>query len=74
MKEFLFITRIISFLYLIIISIFGIIIDFLLGVYKRENQINTLLLLKIIYNNGFDDVLLEYLHDLFLKINTIQTF
>ena len=34
-------------------------IGFRLGIYKREDQINTfllLLLLKIIYKNGFDDV------------------
>ena len=33
-----------------------------------------MLLLKIIYNNGFDDVLLEYLHDLSLETNTAETF
>jgi hypothetical protein len=33
-----------------------------------------LLLLKIIYNNGFDDVLLEYLHDLSLETNTAEPF
>ena len=77
MKESLFITRIVYFLYLILLGIFGIIIGFLLGIYKREDEINPfllLLLLKIIYNNGFDDVLLEYLHDLSLETNTTETF
>ena len=77
MKESLSITRIVYFLYWILLGIFGIIIGFLLGIYKREDEINAfllLLLLKIIYNNGFDDVLLEYLHDLSLKTNTAETF
>lgn len=77
MKQSLFITRIVYFLYWILLSIFGIMIGFLLGIYKREDEINTfllLLLLKIIYNNGFDDVLLEYLHDLSLETNTAETF
>lgn len=76
-KESVFITRIVYFLYLILLGIFGIIIGFLLGVYKREDEINAfllLLLLKIIYNNGFDDVLLEYLHDLSLETNTAEPF
>ena len=77
MNESVFITRIVYFLYLILLGIFGIIIGFLLGVYKREDEINAfllLLLLKIIYNNGFDDVLLEYLHDLSLETNTVEPF
>ena len=77
MKESLFITRIVYFLYLILLRIFGIIIGFLLGIYKREDEINTfllLLLLKIIDNNGFDDVLLKYLHNLSLETNTAETF
>ena len=77
MKESVFITRIVYFLYLILLSIFGIIIGFLLSVYKREDEINAfllLLLLKSIYNNGFDDVLLEYLHYLSLETNTAEPF
>jgi hypothetical protein len=79
MNESVFITRIVYFLYLILLGIFGIIIGFLLGVYKREDEINAfllLLLLKIIYNynNRFDDVLLEYLHDLSLETNTVEPF
>lgn len=77
MKKSVFLTRIIYFLYWILIGIFGIIIGFLLGAYKRENQVNPfllLLLLKIISNNGFDDVLLKYLHDLSLETNTVELF
>ena len=77
MNESVFITRILYFLYLILLGVFGIIIGFLLGVYKREDEINAfllLLLLKIIYNSGFDDVLLEYLHDLSLETNTVEPF
>src|SRR5687768_3916046 len=77
MKESVFITRIVYILYLILLGVFGIIIGFLLGVYKPEDEINTfllLLLLKIIYNNGFDDVLLEYLHDLSLETSTAESF
>ena len=51
MKESLFITRIVYFLYWILLGIFGIIIGFLLGIYKREDEIHAfllLLLLKII--------------------------
>lgn len=77
MKESIFITRIVYFLYLILLGIFGIIIGFLLGVYKREDEINAfllLLLLKIIYNSRFSDVLLEYLHDLSLETSTVEPF
>ena len=45
--------------------------------YKRDDEINTfflLFLLKIIYNSGFNDILLEYLHDLSLETNTAQVF
>lgn len=77
MKESILITRIVYFLYLILLGIFDTIIGFLLGLYKREDDINPfllLLLLKIIYNNGFDDVLLKYLHDFSLKTNTVKPF
>jgi len=77
MNESVIITRIIYFLYLILLGIFGIIFGFLFGLYIREDEINTfllLLLLKIIYNNRFDDVLLEYLSDLYLETNTVRPF
>ena len=74
-KESVFITRIVYLFYLILLGIFCIIIGFLLGVYKHDDEINAfllLLLLKTIYNNGFDDVLLEYLHELSLKYKTAE--
>jgi hypothetical protein len=77
MNESLFISRIVYFLYLILLGTFGIIIGFRLGIYKREDEINSfflLLLLKIIYDNGFDNVLLEYLHDLSLETNIAEPF
>lgn len=73
MNESLLITRIVYFLYLILLGVLGIIIGFLLGLYKREDEINPLLLLFlliILYNYGFYDVLLEYLHNLYLESNT----
>lgn len=77
MKESVFITQIVYFFYGILLGIFNIIIGLLLGVYKREDEINTFLLwflLKIIYNAGFNDVLLEYFHDLSLQTNTAEQF
>ena len=77
MKESVFITRIVYVFYLIILGIFGILLGFFLGVYRREDEINAfllLLLLQILYNNGFDDVLLEYLHDLSLETNKAEQF
>lgn len=65
MKESVFITRIVYGLYSILLGIFGILLGFLLGVYNRDEKIEEiyvfllLLLLKILHNNGFDDVLLE---------------
>ena len=70
MKESVFITRIVYGLYLILLGIFGVLLGFLLGVYRREDDIYVfilLLLLKILYNNGFDDVLLEPLRNLYLR-------
>ena len=63
MTELVFTTRIISSLYLFryIWSIVGL----LLGIYRRQDDIYLfilLLLLKILYNNGFNDFLLEILH------------
>ena len=74
MKESIFITRIIYFLYLILLGIFGIMIGFLLGIYKIEDKINPFLLLEIIYNEGFNDVLLEYSHDLSLETQIFSKF
>ena len=77
MSESVLITRVIYILYIILLGLFGILLGFLLGVYRREDEINAfllLLLLKIIYKNGFDEVSLEYLHDLSLKTNTAEPF
>ena len=84
MNKSLFITRMVYFLYLILLSLFGIIIGFLLGVYKfkvnvhtRKDEINIFLLLflsKIIYNSRFNNALLKYLHDLYLETNVVQPF
>jgi hypothetical protein len=76
-NEAVFITRSAYFLYLIFLLIFGIIIGFLFGRYNREYEINAFLLfllLKILFNNEFDDVLLEYLHDFSLPTNTVEPF
>lgn len=77
MSESVLITRVIYILYIILLGLFGILLGFLLGVYSRNDDIyvfTLLLLLKIIYNNGFDDVLLEYLHDLSLETSTAEPF
>ena len=80
MKESVFITRIVYVLYLIILRIFGILVGFFLGIYKRENEVNEiyifllLLLLQILYNNGFDEVLLEILSRRSLEPGNIEEF
>jgi hypothetical protein len=77
MKESVFITRIIYGLYLILLGIFQVLLGFLLGFCRREDGIYVFLLLfllKILYNNGFDDVLLEYLHDLSIEPSTTEQF
>ena len=79
MQESLFISRIVYFFYWILLGIVGIIIGFLVGSFKREDDMNALLLLLllriiIIYNNEFDDVLWEYLHDLSLETKTAEPF
>ena len=64
MKESVFITRIVYSLYLILLGIFGILLGFLLGVYRRKDEIYVfylILLLRILYNSGFDHILLETL-------------
>jgi hypothetical protein len=77
MKESVFITRITYGLYLILLGIFQVLLGFLLGFCRREDGIYVFLLLfllKILYNNGFDDVLLEYLHDLSIEPSTTEQF
>ena len=80
MKESVFITRIVYVLYLIILGIFGILVGFFLGIYRCENEVNEiyifllLLLLQILYNNGFDEVLLEILSRRSLEPGNIEEF
>ena len=80
MTESVFITRIVYGLYLIILGVFGVLLGFLLGISRREDEVNEvyvfllLLLLKILYNNGFDDVLLEPLRIRSLEPRYIEEF
>lgn len=80
MTESLFITSIVYGLYLILLAIFGVLLGFLLGLYslyRREDDVYLfllLLLLKILYNNGFDDVLLEPLRIRSLEPRKIEEF
>lgn len=80
MTESLFITSIVYGLYLILLAIFGVLLGFLLGVYSlysREEEVYLfllLLLLKILYNNGFDDILLEPLRIRSLELRKIDEF
>lgn len=80
MKESVFITRIVYVLYLILLGIFGILVGFSLGVYRRENEVNEiyifllLFLLQILYHNGFEDVLLEILRRRSLEPRNIEQF
>ena len=80
MTESLFITKVIYGLYLIILGIFAILLGFLLGISRHKAEVNQvrifllLLLLKIFYNNGFDDVLLEPLRIRSLKPSDVEKF
>jgi len=76
MKESLFITTIVYALYFILLGLFGILVGFLLGLYRRKHQIEhiylffLLLLLHILSHKGFDDILLDDLSDSSLATNT----
>ena len=62
MSESVLITTVLYILYIILLGLFGILLGFLLGVYSRNDNIYVfilLLLLKMLYNNGFDYVLLK---------------
>lgn len=80
MTESVFITRIVYSLYLIILGVFGVLLGFLLGIFRRKGEVNEvyifllLLLLKILSNNGFDDVLLEPLRIRSLEPRNIEEF
>jgi hypothetical protein len=81
MKESVFITTIVYAFYSILLGLFGILLGFLLGVYRRKEQIDDndiylfilLLLLNILYKKGFDDVLFD-LPDSSLAPNIAKPF
>ena len=63
MSESVIITRVRDILYIILLGLFGILLGFLLGVYKKEDEICVLillLLLQILYNDRFDYGLLKF--------------
>lgn len=82
MKESVFVTKILYAFYWIIIGLFGVLLGFLLGlvVYRRKDEIDDrsvfflLLLLNILYNNGFGDILLEPLRIRSLESRNIEEF
>ena len=80
MSEYVLITRVVYFLYMILLGLFGVLLGFLLGVrrrYKCEDEIYVFLLLflfQILYNNRFDDVLLEILRRRSLELGNIEEF
>jgi hypothetical protein len=56
-SESVLISRAIYILYIILLGLFGILLGFLLGIYRREDDTYgfvLLLLLKMLYNDGFD--------------------
>lgn len=75
MKESLFIAYA---LYFILLGLFGVLLGFLLGIYRHEHEIDQiylfffLLLLHILSTKGFHD--LFYLPDSSLAPNTAETF
>lgn len=82
MKESVFITTIVYALYFIVLGIFGILVGFLLGIYRRKHQIEhkhiylffLLLLLNILYQKEFDDSLLPDLSDSYRAANIAEPF
>lgn len=57
MSEYMLITRVVYILYFIFLGLFGIILGFIFGLYKRNEEIYVFTLvffLKLLYNNGFD--------------------
>ena len=78
MKESVLITTIVCALYLILLSLFGILVGFLLGLYRRKHQIEDiylfflLLLLDILSHKRFDDILLDDLSDSSLATKTAK--
>ena len=77
MKESLFITRIVYSLYFSLLGIFRVLLGFFYGRYQSQNERDVfflLLLLQILYNKQFNDVLLEILSRRSLKLSNIQEF
>jgi len=80
MEESLFITTIVYALYLIFIGLFGVLLGFLLGLYRTKDQIEhislffLLLLLNILSHKEFDDILLADLTDSSLATNIAHPF
>ena len=74
MSEWVFIRGIVYALYLILIGIFGVLLGFFLGSYRRYKEDNELsiffllLLLKILYNSRFNETLLEPLGIFYLDL------
>lgn len=69
MSEYVLITKVVYVLYIILLGLFGILLSFLLDIYKQNDDIYLfilLLLLKMLYNNVLDYV--------FLKSNKIDQF
>ena len=61
-SQYVWVNRAMHILYLIFISLVGILLGFLLGVYKRRNEkyiLVLLLLLITLYNHGFEEILSE---------------
>ena len=75
MAESIWITRVVYFLCLIFLSLIGIVLGFLIGVYHREEEIYVFILLsllKLICNNKYHPVLLEFWQDLYLSIHSLE--
>lgn len=75
MTESVFITRVIYFLYLVLIGLFGLIIGIWLGIYQYVNEVELkaellLLLVQLFIIHRSETILLESLPNLFLEANT----
>jgi len=75
--EYVFISRIVLLLYLILLSILGIIIGWTLGFYTRNDELYTFLLLLFLQslsNIGFDVALWQSLNNFLLETNKAERF
>ena len=79
MERSIFITR---FAYLVFLTLFGVLFGFFFGIYvlnahRRDEELYRLFLLfllQILYTNGFDNLLLEYLQLPYLETGTMDKF